>query len=141
MQGNDFVKILLQSPFHKMISGSVLLITVTGRKSGRAISTPVNYYRERNTLWVLSNRNRTWWRNVCKDALVTLSYQGHVVKGRAEAILDEQSVAQQIGEYVRHLPMSAGPLGVKLINGCVNAQDAVRLAKEKLLVKICLLEK
>jgi hypothetical protein len=140
MQGNDFVKIVLYSPFHKMISGSVLLITVKGIRSGRAITTPVNYYREGNILWVLSNRDRTWWRNVRKEATVTLRYQGQEMHAHAESILDEQAVAVQIGEYVRHLPMSAGPLGIKLRNGCVETQDAMHLAKEKLFVKICLEE-
>lgn len=138
MQGNDFIKILLRSPLHRLFSGSLILITVTGRKSGRAITTPVNYYIDEDALWVISDRNRKWWRNVCGGVEVTLRWQGRDVIARAESILDEQSVAKQIGEYVHHLPMSAGPLGVRLHNGIPNCEDTARLAKEKLFVKICL---
>ena len=138
MQGNDFIKIMLRSPLHRMFSGSIMLITVTGRKSGRAITTPVNYDSDGDTLWVISNRNRNWWRNVCGGAEVILRLQGRDVKARAESIMDEQAVAKQIGEYVHHLPMSAGPLGVRLQNGVPNCEDTVRLAKEKLFVKIFL---
>lgn len=136
MQGNDFIKIILLSPLYGIFGGNLMLITVTGRKSGRAITTPVNYYRDANTLWVISNRDRKWWRNVCGGAEVTLRLQGRNVQAHAESITDERVIASQIGEYVRHLPMSARPMGVRLQNGMVNGDDAARLVKEKLFVKI-----
>jgi deazaflavin-dependent oxidoreductase (nitroreductase family) len=138
MQGNDFIKILLNSPLHGMFSSSLMLITVTGRKTGRLITTPVNYFSDGDSLWVLSNRNRNWWRNVCGGAEVTLQLRGHQVKARAETILDEEAVAKQLGEYIHHLPMAAGPLGVRLQNGVINCEDTQRLAKEKIFVKVCL---
>ncbi len=137
MQGNDFIKFVLRSPLHPLFSGNMMLITVTGRKSGRAITTPVNYYSDGDALWVISDRNRTWWRNVCGGAEVTLRLQGRDVKARAEIILDEQAVAKQLSGYVQHLPMSAGPLGVRVKNGVANREDTSRLAKERLFVKIC----
>ena len=138
MQGNEFIKILLRSPLHGLFSGNLMLITVTGRKSGRAFTTPVNYYSDGDTLWVISNRNRNWWRNVCGGAEVTLRLKGRDVRARAESILDEQTVAKQIVEYVHHLPMSARPLGVRLQNGIPNCEDTARLAKERLFEKLCL---
>jgi hypothetical protein len=87
---------------------------------------------------VISNRNRNWWRNVCGGAEVTLRLKGRDVRARAESILDEQTVAKQIVEYVHHLPMSARPLGVRLQNGIPNCEDTARLAKERMFVKLCL---
>jgi deazaflavin-dependent oxidoreductase (nitroreductase family) len=136
MQGNDFIKIILLSPLHGLFGGNLVLITVTGRKSGQAITTPVNYYRIADTLWVISNRNRKWWRNVRGGADVTLHLQGRDVQAHAESITEERVVASQIGEYVRHLPMSAKPMGVRLENGMVNCDDTTRLAQEKLFIKI-----
>ena len=136
MQGNDFVKILLRSPLHSMLDGNLLLITVKGRKSGKAITAPVNYYRDGNILWVISNRERKWWRNVCCNPDVILHLRGRDVEASAEAILDEQIVSTQIGEYVKHLPMSAKPFGVRIQNETANCEDTARLAKEKLFVKI-----
>ena len=136
MQGNDIIKILMLSPFQGMFSGSLMLISVTGRKSGRTITTPVNYYRDGNTLWVLSKRARNWWRNVMGGAEVTLHLQGCNVQARAEAIMDEVVVAERIGEYVRHLPGTAKPLGVNFQNGVANCEDTIRLATESLFVKI-----
>ena len=47
MNGNDFMAWVLRSPFHGMLSNGMMLITVTGRKTGKAYTTPVGYYRGR----------------------------------------------------------------------------------------------
>jgi deazaflavin-dependent oxidoreductase (nitroreductase family) len=78
---------LLCSPFH-VFMGGMLLITVTGRKSGRAISTPVNYVRDGDTLLITSTVDRTWWRNLRGGAPVTLVMNGKTY--RADAITIEQ---------------------------------------------------
>ena len=72
MNGNDFMSWVLRSPLHGMLSNSMMLITVTGRKSGKKYTLPVNYYRENGCLWVLTNRDRSWWRNVQGGAPVSL---------------------------------------------------------------------
>lgn len=136
MNGNDFVKFLLRSPLH-VFMGDTMIITVTGSKSGRKISMPVNYFRNADTLWVLTTRERTWWRNVRRGADVSMHLNGKDVKGFAEVILDERAVAARLVDYVQHIPLSAGPLGIHLRNGLPNADDVVRVAKERLFVKIC----
>ncbi len=137
MNGNDFVKLVLQSPLH-VFMGNTMLITVTGRKTGREITLPVNYYRDLDALWVLTSRSRTWWRNLQHGAQVSLHLNGRDLDGFAETVLDEKAVAARIGEYVCHLPMSAKPLGVRIQNGVANCEDMTHLARERLFVKICL---
>ena len=137
MNGNDFVKFMLRSPLH-VFMGNTMIITVTGSKTGRKISTPVNYFRNGDTLWVISTRTRTWWRNVKQGAEVSLRLHGRDVKGFAEAVLDERAVAARLVDYVGHIPLAAGSLGVRIVNGVPDAEDALRLAKERLFVKICL---
>ena len=139
MTGNDFVKFLLRTPLH-IFMGDTMLITVTGRKTGKKYTTPVGFYRDGNTLWILSSRDRTWWRNVQDGAEVELRIRGKDMKGFAETVLDEDAVASQVMEYVRRIPMSAKALGVRVENGEPNPEDATRLAKERLFVKIKLNE-
>ena len=62
MNGNDFVKLMLESPL-QVLMGNTMLITLSGRKTGRKISLPVNYYQDLDALWVLTSRSRTWWRS------------------------------------------------------------------------------
>ena len=82
--GNLIVKLLLRSPLHRLLSGSTMLITVTGSKSGREYTTPVNYVRDGDQLTVVSRRERSWWRNVAGGAPVTVTLLGREVAGRAE---------------------------------------------------------
>ena len=139
MTGNDFVKFFLRTPLY-IFFGDTMLITVTGCKTGKKYTTPVGFYRDGDSLWVISNRDRTWWRNVQNGAKVEMRIRGKDMMGFAEAILDEESVAKQVMEYVRHIPMSARALGVRVENGEPNQEDATRLAKERLFVQIKLHE-
>ncbi len=132
---NAFTSILLRSPLQGML-GDTLLLTVTGRKSGKRYTTPVSFYREGDVLWIMSSRERTWWRNLRGGACVTMRLHGKDIEGFAEAVEDEQAVARQAVEYVCHVPMVARSLGVRLEHGLANAEDAARLAKEKVFVRI-----
>jgi deazaflavin-dependent oxidoreductase (nitroreductase family) len=135
MIGNTFVKFFLRTPLQALL-GDTMLITVKGRKTGRPFTTPVGFYRAGDQLWVMTSRNRTWWRNVRDGAKVSLLMHGHEMEGIAEPVLDEEIVALQIGDYLKHIPMAAKPLGVRVEEGVVNLEDAKRLAKERLFVKI-----
>lgn len=135
MTGNNFVKFFLRTPLY-VFMGNTMLITVAGCKTGKKYTMPVGFYRDGNLLWILSSRDRTWWRNVTGGAEVTMRIRGRDVKGFAEAILDESEVTTQMMEYVRRIPMSARALQVRMVNGEPHLEDAARLAKERLFVRI-----
>ena len=137
MKANDFVALALRSPLH-VVMGDTMLITVTGRKTGRKITLPVNYYGDGDSLWILSSRDRTWWRNVAGGGNVTLRLHGHDFKGAAEVILDEAVIAARMPAYARHIPGSAHAIGLRLENGVPNCDDLARLSKERLFVRVCI---
>jgi len=137
MTGNDFVKFFLRTPLY-VFMGNTMLITVTGCKTGKKYTTQVGFYRDGSTLWIISNRERTWWRNVRDSAEVEMRIRGKDVIGFAEAILDEEAVAVQVLEYVRQIPMAAKGLGVRVENGKPHPEDAACLAKLRMFVKISL---
>jgi len=41
---NPLMKLLLRSPLHTLVSGSLLLLTFTGTKTGNEYTTPVGYW-------------------------------------------------------------------------------------------------
>jgi deazaflavin-dependent oxidoreductase (nitroreductase family) len=135
MTGNDFVTFFLRTPLHVFV-GDTTLITVTGRKTGRKYSTPVGFYREAECLWVLTSRDRTWWRNVKNGAHVTLLLKGKTVSAFAEAELDEKAVEARMLDYIQRVPMAAKPLGIHMQNKSPDRADVARVAKDKLFVKI-----
>ena len=135
MTGNDFMSWVLRSPFHGILSNGMMLITVTGCKTGRKITTPVGYYEEGGYLWVITNRDRTWWRNLRGGAEVELFLKHKPVRAFAETELDEKAVETRMYEYLRHVPQSAKPMGIRVENGNANAEDLERVAKDRLFVR------
>ena len=140
MNGNDFMAWVLRSPFHRMLSNGMMLITVTGRKTGKTYTTPVEYYEEGGCLWVVSSRDRKWWRNLQGGSQVKLLLRRRSVNGFAETELDCKTVEAHMIEYLRHVPHAAKPLGIRVENKFPNAEDVARKAKDRLFVKIRLSE-
>jgi deazaflavin-dependent oxidoreductase (nitroreductase family) len=136
MNGNTFMSWVLRSPFHGLLSNGTMLITFTGRKTGKKYTTPVEYYQQDGYLWVMTSRDRQWWRNVKNGAEVSLLLKKRPVQGFAEAELDAQAVEARMLEYLQHVPMAAKPLGIRMENNTVNAEDVARTARDRLSVKI-----
>jgi deazaflavin-dependent oxidoreductase (nitroreductase family) len=136
MTGNDFMSWVLRSPFHGLLSNGMMLITVTGRKTGKKYTTPVGYYQQDGHLWVITSRDRTWWKNLRGGVEVGLLLKRKPVTAFAEPDLDEKSVEARMYQYLRHVPQAAKPLGIRVENGNVNAEDVACTAKDRLFVRI-----
>ena len=139
MNGNDFMAWVLRSPFHGMLSNGMMIITVTGRKTGKIYTTPVGYYEEGGYLWIVTNRERTWWKNLQGGAKVGLLLKRKSVQGTADTELDEKCVETRMYEYLRHVPQAAKPMEIRMQDKKPNAEDIARTAKGRLFVRIELL--
>ena len=95
-----FMTWMLHSPFH-IFMGGMLLITVTGRKSGRPIATPVNYARDGDTLLITSKTDRTWWKNLRGGAKVIVLINGKTYQADATVIEDRASVERELLRFFR----------------------------------------
>ena len=135
MTGNDFVKFFLRTPLY-VFMGNTMLITVTGCKTGKKYSTPVGFYPEGDSLWVITNRDRTWWRNVKNGATVTLLLKGRTVPAFAEAEMDENAVESRMLDYIQQIPLAAKSLGIRVENKIPNREDVTRVSKNRLFVKV-----
>jgi hypothetical protein len=81
--GNLFVIGLLRSPLHRPASGSLLLITYRGRRSGRRFTIPA-MYAERDgalTIFVGHPERKRWWRNLRVGAEVEVRLRGRRLRG------------------------------------------------------------
>lgn len=132
---NPILTWLLRSPFHGMVSGGTMLITVTGRKSGKEITTPVNYIDMGEELLTVSFRRRTWWRNLRGGASVTLRLRGRDVRAHSVVIEVDEGVAEQLGAYFKRVPRYAKYLNVRLDeHGAPVAGDVLKSAKERVVI-------
>jgi len=105
--------VLLRSPLRRVLDGTVLLITVTGRRTGHPYTLPVQYAVGDGVVWLLPGHpeRKTWWRNLEQPAPVDLDLAGRLVHGKGEALrgtTEPELVAQGLRAYLRRFP-SLGP--------------------------------
>jgi deazaflavin-dependent oxidoreductase (nitroreductase family) len=135
--GNPVLTALLRSPLHSVVDGSMLLISVTGRHSGRVYTTPVNYFRDGETLTVVSLRQRTWWRNLRGGAEVSLLLRGEPRRGRATVAEDEALVAQALRSIVAGHPAYARILGARVRpDGTADPDGLAHAARSRVVVSL-----
>lgn len=139
---NSVMVWLLRSPLHGIISENFMLITVTGKKTGKTYIAPVNYSREGDTLTIISRRERTWWRNLRGSSSVKLHLQGRDIDGVGTAIEEDAGITTQLDAHLQKNPQLAKYFSVSLDAGGQPKRDEVaRAAKDRVIVQIKLGEK
>ena len=128
----------LWSPMHGSLSKSVMLITFTGRKSGRVYTTPVSYVRDGNKVTAFTHS--PWVCNLRDGAPVTLRLQGQDVRGTAQVISDDLSVvAQGLMDFLGRVPRDAQFYGIALdANKHPDPADVARVARQVSMIHVYL---
>ena len=87
-QGNPAVLAVLRSPAHRLLSGMVIELRYTGRRSGRQYILPVQYARAGDRLVVVPQAadSKMWWRNFLTEQLVTVRLAGQLHEGSARVV-------------------------------------------------------
>lgn len=137
---NAPVAVLLKSPLHGLISGSILLITVTGKKTGHRYSTPVNYVRvpETDELLIVSNRDRTWWRNLRGGARVQILIMRWQIDAHGEVFEEPDQVVAGLLTVLRRVPDYRKHAGITLTaDGDPSDPDAFeRFARSRIIARL-----
>jgi deazaflavin-dependent oxidoreductase (nitroreductase family) len=81
---NPFMKGLLRSPFHGLVSHRYLLLNFTGRRSGSIYTTPVQYVQYGHTLTIITSEGYSWWKNLVGGAAVQVHLRGRDYVGQAK---------------------------------------------------------
>ena len=112
---NPVMRMILRSPLHPLMSSSLMLITFTGRKSGKVYSTPVRYLRTANSIQCFTSADTKWWRNLRGGAEVTLTIQGEDRRFYANVIEnDPDKTREALRHYLTVFPQDAAYHDVKL---------------------------
>ena len=105
---NPAMRLLLHSPLHALMSGSLMLITFKGRVSGRTYTTPVRYVREGAKIRCHTNRDAKWWPNLKYDPKVVLRIRGRDVVCLASVIDDDPATIRKLlASYLTQFPGDA----------------------------------
>lgn len=134
---NPTMRLLLRSPLHLFLSGSLMLITFTGRKSGRRFTTPVRYVRRGDTVRCFTASENKWWRNLQGGAEVTLRIRGRDLPFQATAIHDDPAkVRAGLEDYLREFPQDAAYHDIRLVGRrTLDPADLERAAKTAVMVE------
>lgn len=111
---NPIVIWLLRSPLHSLMDKSTILVTVTGRRSGKIYTVPCSYIHDEDTLYVISQREHSWWKNLIGGAQVTLLMHGRSVQARGETFTDTETVANKLLLFLQQFPKYQKLIHVKL---------------------------
>ena len=133
---NSAMKFVLRSPVHGMVSKTVLLITFTGRKSGKTYTTPVDYSQDGEQVTLFTHAD--WWKNLRGGAPVTLRVRGRELQGVAEPVAeDKQAVAAGLTAHLRKVPSDARYYGVTFDdNGIPKAEEVEKAAQNAVMIRV-----
>jgi len=130
------MKFVLRSPMHGMVSNSILLISFTGRKSGKTYTTPVGYSQHDDQVYVFTHAD--WWKNLRSGAPVTLRIRGRDLQGLPEPIAeDKQAVAAGLTAHLRKVPSDARYYGVTFDDsGSPRAEEVEKAVQTVVMLRI-----
>lgn len=120
---NPIVKFILSSPLHGLMSGGTMLLTFTGRRSGRQFTTPISYALEGGEVMLITNRKHGWWKNLLEAAPVVAVVRGQERRGTAKVVeADAPALIAAMEKVYRGMPK----------------EKAVEFASDAVLIKIAL---
>lgn len=71
-------------------SDIIMVITTTGRKTGKKYSIPIGYMRDNGNIFALTGENvSNWFRNVLANGEATLEIKKEKIDVRGELVIDE----------------------------------------------------
>ena len=130
---NSAMKFILRSPLHGMVSKSVLLISFTGRKSGKTYTTPVDYSQEGDQVTIFTHAN--WWKNLRGGAPVSLHIRGRELQGLAEPVAEDKGlIAAGLAAHLRKVPSDAKYYGVTFDEGGNPKEEEVEKAVQSVVM-------
>jgi deazaflavin-dependent oxidoreductase (nitroreductase family) len=129
---------MLRSPLHGLVSKDMMLITVSGRKTGKQYTIPVSYARDGDLVICSADRSRGWWKNVRSGETVTMQLRGRKVPGRARVIADDkEALIKGIETMLVQVPRDASHVDIRLDeNNMPLAEDLVRATDFRIIIEI-----
>lgn len=139
---NAFMKAILISPLHALLGDSFAVITVTGRRTGRRISTPINVSPQDGEFTVISYRNRRWWKNLRDGRKGELHHRGETFPVTARIIDRTSEVLDELKTFFGRYPGHAKYFGVRIDDRQnLNREDLDRAAADRVIIRLAPSEK
>lgn len=124
---NPLFRSLLRSPLHWPVSNWLMLLSYTGRRSGRQFTFPVAYKRFAEEIVVVTPmEDGNWWRNFQDRQRCTIWLRGTECSAAGEVITDEERDAMLVEYFDTY-----GIVGRMLGFGSTPESSTAQLAQAK----------
>ncbi|WP_306232915.1 nitroreductase/quinone reductase family protein [Agrococcus beijingensis] len=95
---NPIIRAVLRSPLHRMLSAEMLLLHITGRRSGRTYDVPVGRHEIDGALVV--SAGGAWKHNLRGGAALEVTIDGHRRRAHGELVDDPDAVARAFATMI-----------------------------------------
>lgn len=133
---NAIISALLRSPLHGVLSASTLVLSFTGRKSGKTYTFPVGYYNLNGDTLTLIPLHR-WWKNLHGSVPVTIWLKGKKYRATADAFQGDEATVKELADFVEG---SSNFIRIFMIardaQGRLDSEHVQRVARSLSLVRI-----
>ncbi len=112
---NRVVRPLLRSPLHPLLSRRLMLLSYTGRRSGRTFTIPVGYFPAGDGDLLATSTQPTWAVNLRDGRTVRLRIRGQWHEATPTVIEDPAAVAdllEQLGQRLGPAALASMRLGM-----------------------------
>jgi hypothetical protein len=119
---------VLDSPWHRLLDRSLLVLEITGRVSGRPFRLPVQYAPNGSAFVVFPARPETkqWWRNIAQHPDLGCLHRGTWMSCRAQVIFPgEDDYSAVRATYTGRWRKVDVPANAPLV--CITPRDEHRL--------------
>jgi hypothetical protein len=107
---NVFMRPILRLPFATPLTKRIMLVSFTGRKTGKAYQQPVSYVQQDDTL--LTPGGGKWKLNLREDQPVRIRLRARDVLARPEFVRDPDEVERLIGVMTAANPTVGSFVGI-----------------------------
>ena len=139
---NPFVRLILLSPLHGLMSATLLLITYRGRKSGKEYSLPVQYVQDEHHIYIVPGmpEQKIWWRNLQSSAPVQINLRGKSMAGTGVLLkqdADAETIIKGFSLYLQRFPALTKHYKIRVeADGTFNAGDLNKTAGTVTIIQV-----
>lgn len=110
---NTVLRTVLQSRMHRAVGGGLMLLHVTGRKSGRVYDVPVGRHEYHGQL--VASAGGGWRRNLAGGADLEVTLDGRRRRAHGELVEDPREVAEIFSDLLAQVGLKrVNTLGLRL---------------------------
>ena len=135
---NPIMIFILRSPLHFLVSHSVLVLYVTGAKTGKQYFIPVSFFEHsKGLLTCVTDKPNIWWRNLTSIDEIKILFKGKEILSRISAETDDSDyIFPKLHALFSHSRLDGFFGGVGYKNGKPIEEDVIGATKRMVLIEL-----